>query len=353
MGVARDQGILMRVGKPSVETRLTKAFGLRHPFACAGLAFAGMTPPLCIAVAEAGAMGAFGVGKLPPEAVQGSIAAIRAATDGAININFITIFTTDDHITLCEQLRPPVVSFHWGHPPRPWIDRLKTAGISVWEQVGSVAAAKIAADEGIDVIIAQGSEAGGHNYGSLPIFALLPAIIDAVNPTMVLAAGAISDGRGVAGALALGADGVWVGTRMAATREGDIAPGYKDRLVAAQGEDTVLTSLFGRDTLDFNPMRVLRNTIVCDYAGREDEAANDPQAQPVIGSMPLGGMDMPLHRFSNMVPMSEATGDVDQMPLLAGQGVGLIHDLPSAGDVIEAVMADAALRLRDLGSKSS
>jgi NAD(P)H-dependent flavin oxidoreductase YrpB (nitropropane dioxygenase family) len=139
---------------------------------------------------------------------------------------------------------------------------------------------------------------------------------------------------------------------MAATREGDIAPGYKNRLVEAQGDDTVLTSLFGRDTLNFNPMRVLRNAIVDEYFGREDEAADDPQAQPVIGSMPLGGMDMPLYRFSNMVPMSGATGDVDQMPLLAGQGVGLIHDLPSAGEVIETMMADAAQRLRDLGARA-
>ncbi len=339
--------------KPSIETRLTTAFGLRHPFACAGLAFAGMTPPLCIAVAEAGAMGAFGVGKLPPEAVEGSIAAIRAATSGAININFITIFTTDDHIALCERLRPPVVSFHWGHPSKEWIKRLQASGISVWEQVGSVAAAKLAVDDGIDVIIAQGSEAGGHNYGSLPIFALLPAIIDTVAPTMVLAAGAIADGRGVAGALALGADGVWVGTRMAATREGDIAPGYKRRLLEAQGEDTVLTSMFGRDASDFNPMRVLRNAIVDEYAGRDHEAPLDPQTQPLIGTMPFGDMEMPLHRFSNMVPMSGATGDVDQMPLLAGQGVGLIQDLPPAGEVIETMMADAVARLRTLASVSA
>jgi NAD(P)H-dependent flavin oxidoreductase YrpB (nitropropane dioxygenase family) len=353
MGIESEQKLLMVAARPSIETRLTNAFGLRHPFACAGLAFAGMTPPLCIAVAEAGGVGAFGVGKLPPEAVEGSIAAIRAATDGVININFITIFTTEDHIALCEKLRPPIVSFHWGHPDKHWIRRLQDAEISVWEQVGSVAAAKLAVDDGIDVIIAQGSEAGGHNYGSLPIFALLPAVIDAVSPKMVLAAGAIADGRGVAGALALGADGVWVGTRMAATREGDIAPGYKQRLVEASGEDTVLTSLFGRETLEFNPMRVLRNSIVDEYAGREDEAPNDPQSQDVIGTMPLGGMEMPLHRFSNLVPMSGASGDVDQMPLLAGQGVGLISDLPPAGEVIEAMMAEAAMRLRALGSRAS
>lgn len=344
---------MLNAEKPSIATRLTEAFGLRHPFACAGLAFAGMTPPLCIAVAQAGALGAFGAGMLPPPAIEESIASIRAATDGVININFITIFTTEAHIAMCEKLRPPVVSFHWGHPARNWIERLQSAGISVWEQVGSVEAAKRAADDGIDVIIAQGSEAGGHNFGSLPIFALLPAVIDAVAPKMVLAAGAIADGRGVAGALALGADGVWVGTRMAATIEGDIAPGYKQRLVDAQGEDTVLTSLFGRDLPAFNPMRVLRNAIVDEYAGREITLDGLPGEQPVIGSMPLGGVDIPLNRFSNIVPMSHATGNLDQMPLLAGQGVGLIRDLPAAADIIATMMADAAQRLRDLGLRTA
>lgn len=334
----------------SIATRLTARFGLRHPFACAGLAFAGMTPPLAVAVARAGAIGAFGAGKLPPPAIAAALAAIRSETDGRINLNFITIFTTEDHIAACEELRPDIVSFHWGHPPCAWIERLRAAGISVWEQVGSVDGAKRAVDDGIEAVVAQGTEAGGHNLGTLPLFALLPAVIDAVAPSaLVLAAGGIADGRGVAAALAMGADGVWVGTRMIATQEADIAPDYKQALLAAKGADTVLSSVFGRDTPGFNPMRVLANSIVREYAGREEEAPDDPDSQPVIGKMQVAGMELPLHRFSNFVPMSTATGDVDQMPLLAGQGLDLIDDLPPAGEVVERMMADARERLAALG----
>lgn len=326
---------------PSIVTRLTRDYGLRHPFACAGLAFAGTMPPLAIAVANAGGLGAIGIGKMPPPALAQVTDAYRAATDGPLNLNFITIFTTDDHIAACAELRPAVVSFHWGHPPRNWIDTLHAAGIRVWEQVGNVEDARRAVADGVDAVIAQGSESGGHNYGALPTFVLLPQIIDAIAPAMVLAAGGVMDGRGVAAALALGADGVWVGTRMAATREADIAQGYKDRMVAARSEDSVLSSLFGRDTADFNPMRVLRNAIVDEWQGREDTAPADPENQPEVGQMDFVGMTMPLHRFSNLVPVGSATGDLEQMPLLAGQGVGMVRDIPTVAEVIDRMMGEA------------
>jgi enoyl-[acyl-carrier protein] reductase II len=333
---------------PSIATRLTAAFDLRHPFACAGLAFAGTTPPLAIAVANAGGVGTLGVGRMPPPALGAVISAIRSETDGTLNINFLTPFTSEEHIAACEQICPSIVSFHWGHPLRDWIDRLHGAGISVWEQVGSVDQARRAVDDGVDVIIAQGSEAGGHNYGTLPLFALLPAIIDAVAPAMVLAAGGIADGRGVAGALSLGADGVWVGTRMIATHEADIAAEYKQRLLKARSDDTVLSHLFGRDDPDFNPMRVLANDIVREYLGRESEAPVDPTTQPLLGCMDVLGTEFPIHRFGSLVPMSTATGDIDQMPLLAGQGVGLINDLAGAGEIIERMMTNASARLEAL-----
>ena len=334
---------------PSVATRFTSAFDLQHPFACAGLGFTGTTPALATAVAKAGAVGTLGAGILPPPGVEAAVAAIRAETDGVINVNFITIFTQDAHIAICEKVRPQAVSFHWGHPPREWIDRLHNADISVWEQVGSVEDARLAVDDGIDVVVEQGSEAGGHNFGTLPLFALLPLVVDAVAPTLVLAAGGIADGRGVAAALSLGADGVWVGTRMVATREADTAPGYEQRLVAASAEQSVLTHVYGRDVPHFNPFRVLENDTIRSYAEREHEAPNDPMAQPLLGEMDVAGMPFPLHQFGSFVPMSTTTGDLDQMPLPAGQGVGLINDLPSAGEVIERMMADAATRLKALG----
>ena len=137
---------------------------------------------------------------------------------------------------MCAEERVPVVSFHWGHPSRDFLKRLHDAGIKVWEQVGSVDAAREAVDSGIDLIIAQGSEAGGHNYGSLPTFVLVPSIIEAVAPTPVLAAGGITNGRQLAAALALGADGVSIGTRFIASEEAFAHPEYKQRLVEAAGD---------------------------------------------------------------------------------------------------------------------
>jgi NAD(P)H-dependent flavin oxidoreductase YrpB (nitropropane dioxygenase family) len=112
-----------------------------------------------------------------------------------------------------------VVSFHWEHPPRSWIDRLHAAGVQVFEQVGSVDGARRAVDDGVDVVVAQGREAGGHNFATLPTFVLVPAVVDAVAPALVLAAGGVTDGRGLAAALMLGADGAWVGTRLVASVE--------------------------------------------------------------------------------------------------------------------------------------
>jgi len=331
----------------SIRTRFTDEYKLKHPFACAGLAFAGMTPPLAIAVAQAGGLGAAGIGKMPASYTRHLIEEIQAATTGAFNINFITIFTTESHIDACVELRPPVVSFHWGHPCSRWIKKLQDAGIKVWEQIGSVDAALLAVDDNIALIVVQGNEAGGHNLGQLPLFALLPAVLDAVGTTMVLAAGGIADGRGVAAALALGADGVWVGTRMVATCEADAAPGYKDNLLRANSEDTTLSSIFGRDVAEFNPMRVLRNTIVQEY---EDRQVHDiPEAQPLLGTMQVADMELPIHRLSSMVPMGDATGDVEQMALLSGQSVGLINNIAPAAEVMEEMMGTAQRILQNLG----
>ncbi|MEM7569449.1 MAG: nitronate monooxygenase [Pseudomonadota bacterium] len=334
---------------PALQTRFSKDYGLRYPFACAGLAFAGTTPELAIAVSNAGGIGAIGIGKLPPPAAAAMLSAYRGAAQGPINLNFITIFTEDAHIDMCCAEKPEVVSFHWGHPKKAWIEQLQAAGIKVWEQVGSKDMAQAAIDDGIDALIVQGTEAGGHNYGTLPLFVQLPAIRDAFPQAMILAAGGIMDARGVVAALALGADGVWVGTRLIATQEANIAPDYKAKLVAASGEETTLSSLFGGDTADFNPMRLLKNQIVQDYWGRESEAPSSPEGQPVIGEMMIGDMTLPIQHFSNLLPMGNASGDVEQMPLLAGQGVGQVKDLPPAAQVVEDMMRGAADLLRRMG----
>jgi len=334
----------------SIDTAFTEMFALRIPVACAGMAFATLTPDLPAAVCSAGAAGAIANGIFPPEVTAAMIRALRdRAGECVFHINFLTPFCSEQHIEACIDAGAPAASFHWGHPPAEWIRRLKAAGVSVWEQVGGAAAARQAVSNGVDVIIAQGLEAGGHNLGTLPTFVAVPEIVAAVGDVPVLAAGGIVDGRGLAAVLALGAQGAVIGTRLAATREATVADEYKQRLVQASGDETVMTALFGRDMPGFNPMRVLKNDIVNEWAGREELAPSQPELEPVIGRMSIMGQEMPIHRFQTLVPVAGASGEFDQMPLLSGQGVGGISDLPGAAELLERIAAEAAEILRRLG----
>ena len=329
-----------------LRTRFTEAFGLTTPIAQAGMAFVGMTPDLAVAVSNAGALGSLGVGLMPAPALAQTVAAIRAGTGRPFNVNFITPLAVPAQIEVVGSAAVAVASFHWGHPPRAWIDELHAAGVRVFEQVGSVVDAKRAVDDGVDLVVAQGREAGGHNYATLPTFALVPLVVDAVAPALVLASGGIADGRGLAAALMLGADGAWVGTRFVATTESAAHDGYKSRVVAADATETVRTALFGPDTPQFNPMRVLRNRVVEEWGDRVAEIPIDTSHLPVVGHMDLGGEHLELHRFSNLVPMRDlTTGDLEEMPLLAGQGVGLVDSIEPAATVIAAMTAQARTML--------
>ncbi|WP_045741112.1 NAD(P)H-dependent flavin oxidoreductase [Actinoplanes rectilineatus] len=322
-----------------ITTRFSEGYGLRIPIVQAGMAFVASAPDLAVAVGNAGAMGALGVGLMPAPEVAATVAAIRAGTGGPFHVNLITPFATDAHVDVLCGAAVPAVSFHWGHPPRRWIDRLHDAGIRVFEQVGTVDDGRRAAGDGVDVIVAQGLEAGGHSLATLPTFVLVPLMADAVAPAMVLAAGGIADGRGLAAALMLGADGVWIGTRLVATGESGAHDGYKRRLVAAPATATVRTSLFGPETPDFNPMRVLRNRVT-------DEHPDGGGDRPVIGHTVLGGRDIELRRYTDVVPVRGATtGDLDEMPLLSGQGVGLIDAVKDAATVIADMTAGAITML--------
>jgi NAD(P)H-dependent flavin oxidoreductase YrpB (nitropropane dioxygenase family) len=326
----------------SLSNRFTDQYGLTTPIAQAGMAFVGATPELAVAVSNAGGLGCLGVGLMPAEILTDTIKAIATASDKAFNVNFITGFTEQSHIDAVCAAEVAVASFHWGHPRRDWIDQLHASGVGVFEQVGSVADARRAVDEGIDVIVAQGEEAGGHNYGTLPTFALVPLVVDAVAPALVLAAGGISDGRGLAAALMLGADGAWIGTRFVATTESAAHDGYKARVIAATGTDTTRTSLFGPDMPQFNPTRVLRNRVVREWEHRVAEIPTDTSHEPVIGYMNLLGQRVEMHRFSNLVPMRElTTGDLEEMALLAGQGVGLVTAIEPAATVVARLTAEA------------
>jgi enoyl-[acyl-carrier protein] reductase II len=157
-----------------------------------------------------------------------------------------------------------VVTFFWDDPPDEWPSRLRAVGTHIWFQVGSVAEVKAALRRGAQALVVQGSEAGGHIRAGAATFSLLPAVIDAVDAIPVNAAGGIADGRTVAAALALGAEAVWVGTRLVASFEANAHSEYKDRVVAASVENTARHLIFGPKFPDAST-RGLRNRIVREW----------------------------------------------------------------------------------------
>ncbi|MFI7613462.1 NAD(P)H-dependent flavin oxidoreductase [Nonomuraea terrae] len=326
-----------------LSTRLTARYATPYPFACAGMAFVGETPDLPTAVTKAGGIGAIGAALMPPDQLRELIREVRNRTGGApFNVNLITFFGTAEQIAVCAEERVPIVSFHWGHPPADWLKPLHEAGVSVWEQIGSADAARLAVDDGAEAVIAQGWEAGGHNYGGLPTMVNVPAIVDAVGErAMVLAAGGITDGRQVAAALCLGADGVWVGTRMVASREARVHPEHHRRLLAATGDSSVLTSIFGPEFPQFNPMRLQRNRVVSEWDDRPAEIPADLDSLERVGSTVVQGEETAMRKFGLLLPVPETEADWEEMPWLMGQGVGLVHEIKPAAEIVRDMMEQA------------
>ena len=325
-----------------IRTRLTETYGIRHPIASAGMAFVA-TVPLTRAVSAAGGLGVLGASGMPPELLRSELRELRAGGD-PFGVNIIPRFNGIQHIELCAEEQVPVVVFFWDDVPKEWIERLHAGGCNVWLQVGSVAEAKRAVRAHADALIVQGSEAGGHNRAAAATLSLLPAVIDAIEGAVpVLAAGGIADGRGLAAALALGADGVSVGTRLLATPEAFAHDEYKKRLIAAGVQDTARHNIFGPDFPDAT-VRGLRNRLVREWEKRDEPPPYKTvpaDGHPVIGQMSVYGHAMPMQRFIGLPPTPEFNGDFEEMSLLAGESVGLTDSIRPAGDIVRDTARDA------------
>ena len=314
MGKHESRGYwLQPLSRRSLKTRLTDEFGVRYPFVCAGMAFVG-TAPLAAAVASAGGIGMLGVATEQAPGVLSLIRATQALTDRPFGVNFIvddTAFgpmTTDAHINACVEAGVKLVTFHWNPPLARWVDTLHAAGAKVWFQTGLVEQALDATYAGVDGIVAQGSEAGGHvraTTRTIPTFKKIRAAIP--SSILLLASGGIADGRSAAEALAHGADGVWVGTRLVASIEANAHDEYKRRIVKAAERATAHTTLFGPEWPG-QRMHVLRNRVVKEWAGRDDQIPNPPPPPAVIGHTTLmpnsvpGGIPYNMPKFSAMMP---------------------------------------------------
>jgi nitronate monooxygenase len=335
-------------GKISLDTRLTREYGVRFPFVGAGMGFVSM-PNLVAAVSNAGGIGVLGNAIEPPPGTQALIRLIRQQTTGLFGVDFLFDdsalgpLVTDAHIDVCVEEGVRLVVFHMNVPPRAWVDRLHRAGAKVWMQAASVAQAREAVAIGIDVVIAQGVQAGGHNKSVTPTLQLLPRILDAVGPrTIVLASGGIADGAAVVAALRAGAEGVWVGTRLVASVEAHAHDEYKQRLVHATGNATATTEIFGPEYC--RPYRTLRNRIVNQLIGKNPQCPA-PTGE-VIGTTILFPLTLrqpyEMPKFSAVVPTPETSGDFEEMGLPAGsESVKVIKSVETAADIVKTMMIEA------------
>jgi nitronate monooxygenase len=321
-----------------LHTRLCDLLGIEVPIIAAPMGFVS-GPELVAAVSNADGLGIMSFSRKHPPVLRQEIRRLRELTDKPFGVNLLLHFPVEEHVNACIEERVPVLSFFWGDPS-PYVERAHAAGIKVFDQVGSIATARRSAQAGVDVIIAQGVEAGGHIAGQVTTMALVPLVVDAVTPTPVIAAGGIADGRGLVAALALGAEAVSLGTRFLATPEAAAHPIYKQKVVAATEEDTVRTTLFGYGWPNA-PHRTLRTPFVNEWLENETRGNESRPDEPVIGQTRIGGHPVPVLRFMGFPPSTDASGDIESMSLLAGQSVGLVREIKPARQIVREMMDEA------------
>ncbi len=306
----------------ALSTRLTELLGIEHPIIQGGMAWTA-TAELAAAVSNAGGLGIIGAGQMPTELLREQIRNAKDMTDMPFGVNLMLLTPHIDELVemvLTEGVH--VVTTGAGNPGK-YMAALQDKGIKVLPIAPSVALAKRLAAAGADAIIGEGMEAGGH-IGDLTTMVLVPQLVDAVS-IPVVAAGGIADGRGLAAALALGAEGVQVGTRFMCAEECTIHPDVKTRILSAKDRDTVVT---GRST--GHPVRVLKNKLTKQLGVLDRD--NKPQEIEELGAGKLAAC------------MRE--GDVETGSLMAGQCASMIDSVLPAAEIVAQMIdqADAVLR---------
>lgn len=310
-----------------IATRLTELLKIQHPILLAPMDVVA-DGKLAATVSAAGGFGIIGGG-------YGNEAWLKRELDAAgaarVGVGFITWSMAKNPrlLELALERKPPAIMLSFGDV-RPHVDKIKRAGALMICQVQTVEQARDAVAHGADALVAQGAEGGGHGI-SRGTFALVPAVADAAPAVPLAAAGGVADGRGLAAALMLGADGVLVGTRFYATQEAMGPLAAKERIVAASGDKTIRGILFDIARRNVWPApytgRVLRNEFSERWRGREAELMQ--------------------HQADEAARYDKArdTGDFDTAAVIAGEAVDMISDIPPAGEVVERMVKEASARL--------
>jgi len=310
-----------------IRTALNALLGIEHPILQGGMAWVA-TWQLAAAVSEAGGLGIIGAGSAPASYVRDQIHLVSQATTKPFGVN-VPLFNSfaDEVVQVCAEERVPVMTTGAGNPT-PYIEPLKQAGVKVIPVVASTALARRLERAGVDALIAEGEESGGH-IGTVSTMALVPQVVDVVS-IPVIAAGGIADGRGLAAALALGAVGIQMGTRFVCTTECIAHDNYKQAIVKANERSTMVTG----GSLG-HPVRCLRNQ--CTLGFEELERRGAPEEEVIAfgtGRLRAAAID----------------GDVVNGSLMAGQSAGLVHDIVPAAEVIRRVIEQASEVLNKLGA---
>jgi NAD(P)H-dependent flavin oxidoreductase YrpB (nitropropane dioxygenase family) len=319
-GDARDDTQLIR-------TPFTELLGIDYPVVSAGMGGGHTSGELVGAVSEAGGLGVIGASFVPPENVAAMVERARGITDKPIGINLL-LHATEERLDEILAYEPAVLSTAWARVDQDLTAMFALAherGAKVMHMVATLRDAERAAEAGADVIVAQGTEGGGH-VGLMGTSVIVPQIAKAVAPIPVLAAGGVADGAGLASALALGASGVLLGTRFLATNEAPVGQYMKDAIVRSDGHDTIVTTiadtLTGRDWPGAYD-RIARTRFVEEWLGREPELRRR--------------RDEVWERLEG----ADEAGDADNMLMWYGQAAGLIDGVVPAGEVVRAVVRDA------------
>lgn len=319
----------------ALSTAFTRLFGVRHPIALAPMG-GSAGGALAAAVSRGGGLGLLGAGGGESAWMARELAFLKAVEE-PWGVGFQTWATDVEAIDQVLEHSPAAVMFSFGDPS-PYVERVRAAGAAVILQVTDPEEARQAVDLGADVIVAQGTESGGHGArhgrSTLPF---VPLVVDLAEPVPVLAAGGIADGRGVAAALALGAAGALIGTRFQATAEALIDPATAKALVEGRGQDTERNRILDIARSSRWPSRYTARTLghpyLDEWRGREAELAADPGAA----------------RLAYQADVDR--GEVPPLPLWASEAVDLVTDVPPAADLVARLATEAEGALARAGRR--
>ena len=301
-----------------MKTKITELLGIEYPIIQGGMAWVAEYH-LAAAVANAGGLGLIGAASAPPEVVRDQIRKAKELTDKPFGVNIMLLNPNADEVAkIVVEEGIKVVTTGAGNPAK-YMDMWKAAGVKVIPVVASVGLAKLMERAGADAVVAEGMESGGH-IGSTTTMALVPQVVDAVS-IPVVAAGGIADGRGIAAAMMLGAEGVQIGTRFVVAKESIVHPAYKEKVVKAKDIDSEVTGMSTG-----HPVRQIRNKMTREYLKLEKEGASFEQLEYLtLGSLRKAVID----------------GDVVNGTLMAGQIAGLVKKEQTCQEMIEEMMGQA------------